>query len=189
MTAASPTAMTDRPTVLLLPGRGGGDPAHWLRRWAPPVGPWSIVEQSDWERPRRGDWLARLEDVVRDQAGPGVLVAEGLACHLVAAWTAHSTQVPKIRAAMLVAPADVAGDPATPAASAWRRPALQRLPFVSALVTPQVGDHPDAVQARRLAEAWGSTLVPAPGGDPGAHGLPAGALASVLKGLLADASG
>ena len=181
--------MTERPTVLLLPGRGGGDPAHRLRRWMPLAGPSSVVEQSDWERPRRGDWLARLEDVVRDHAGPLVLVAEGLACHLVAAWATHSTQVPKIRAAVLLAPADPAADPVTPAASAWRRPALQRLPFVSALVTPRLGDDADTLRARRLAEAWGSTLVSVPGDASGVDGLPADSLDAVVQRLLAGASG
>lgn len=190
MTAATSTTMTDGPAVLLLPGRGGGDPTHWLRHWAAPVGPWSVVEQSDWERPRRGDWLARLEDVVRDHAGPLVLVAEGLACHLVAAWAIHSSQVNKIRAAMLVAPSDLAGDRDMPAASAWRDPALQRLPFVSALVTAPAAGDADAVLARRLSEAWGSVLVavPATGDVPCADGRPARALAGVLQRLLARTS-
>ena len=47
-------------TVLLLPGWQGSGPDHWQMRWANVHG-YSVVEQNDWMRPRRGDWLARLD--------------------------------------------------------------------------------------------------------------------------------
>jgi uncharacterized protein len=55
------------PTVFLLPGWLDSGPSHWQSRWeaAPDSAyPISRVQQSDWQRPLRGDWCARLDEVV-----------------------------------------------------------------------------------------------------------------------------
>ena len=62
------------PRVLLLPGWQNSGPDHWQSRWEPLYG-MERVEQHDWMLPLRGDWIARLEDVLLAQSGPSVLVA------------------------------------------------------------------------------------------------------------------
>ena len=37
-----------------------------------------VVEQADWLRPRRGDWLARLDEVIVDTPGSGANVRASL---------------------------------------------------------------------------------------------------------------
>ena len=68
-------------TVLILPGWQGSGPEHWQMHWVRRHG-YAVVEQNDWQRPRRGDWLARLDETVvrarlklRHSFSPG-LIAE-----------------------------------------------------------------------------------------------------------------
>jgi len=90
-------------TTLLLPGWLNSDPSHWQSRWESLYG-FQRVEQDDWQWPRRGDWMARLDEAVSSAARPVVLVAHSLGCQLVAAWAAHSRHTAQVRVAMLVAP-------------------------------------------------------------------------------------
>jgi uncharacterized protein len=50
-------------TVLLLPGWLDSGPTHWQSRWEA-AHQFTRVQQHDWQRPLRGDWVARLEEVV-----------------------------------------------------------------------------------------------------------------------------
>ena len=70
--------------VLILPGWQGSGPEHWQSRWERAHG-YTRVEQHDWQRPLRGDWIARLEDVLLACDEPAVLVAHSLGCLHVAA--------------------------------------------------------------------------------------------------------
>ena len=49
--------------ALLLPGWLNSGPAHWQSRWEAVHG-YTRVQQHDWQRPLRGDWIARLEEVL-----------------------------------------------------------------------------------------------------------------------------
>ncbi|MDD2712346.1 MAG: alpha/beta hydrolase, partial [Simplicispira sp.] len=51
--------------TLVLPGWQGSCPAHWQSRWELLHG-YERVQQHDWQHPLRGDWTARLEEVVLD---------------------------------------------------------------------------------------------------------------------------
>ena len=94
--------------VLILPGWQNSGPGHWQSRWELAHG-YRRVEQHDWLRPLRGDWIARLEEVLLDgdADAPVVLVAHSLGCLLVAAWAAHSKNTRRVKATLLVAPGDV----------------------------------------------------------------------------------
>ena len=93
--------------VLILPGWQGSGPDHWQMRWVARHG-YTVVEQDDWVRPRRGDWLARLGEVVVDTPEADiVLVAHSLGCIQVAAWAAVSRHTARVRGALLVAPGDL----------------------------------------------------------------------------------
>ena len=74
-------------TYLLLPGWQNSGPAHWQSRWEALHG-FERVEQADWVWPRRGDWMACLEEALLADPRPAVLAAHSLGCHLVAAWAA-----------------------------------------------------------------------------------------------------
>ena len=72
--------------VLILPGWQGSGPEHWQMRWVARHG-YTVVEQADWLRPRRGDWLARLDEVIVDTPGTGANL--GLVAHSLEIGRAH----------------------------------------------------------------------------------------------------
>ena len=150
--------------VLLLPGWMNSDAAHWQSRWEALYG-WCRVEQNDWDWPRRGDWMARLDEVVQASAGPIVLVAHSLGVHLVAAWAAHSQHTKGVHAAMLVAPPDTDRDDLAPNLFSWRSRARQQLPFPSLVVCSSDDPYCGSTSCALMAADWGSSCV-----SIGAHG-------------------
>jgi len=145
-------------TVLLLPGWQGSGPDHWQMRWAKVHG-YSVVEQNDWLRPRRGDWLARLDEVVIDAPGPVVLVAHSLGCILVSAWASFSRHTAKVRAALLVAPGDVAQPALQEALPGWLPFEGRPLPFRSIVVGSDNDPYCSAERAQQLARNWSARWV------------------------------
>lgn len=144
--------------ILSLPGWRNSDPAHWQSRWELLRGH-QRVEQSDWEWPRRGDWMARLDEVLSELGLPAVLVAHSLGCQLVASWAAHSQLTQRVRAALLVAPVDSEREDAPPQLFNWRPIRLQALPFPSLVVASQNDPCCRGDRAAEFAAAWGSAFV------------------------------
>ena len=92
--------------MIVVPGLGGSGRDHWQSYWLRDRPGAVRVEQRDWERPDRDEWVAALDDTVARATVPVVLVAHSLGCHTVAHWAdRHDAQV---RAALLVAPPDTA---------------------------------------------------------------------------------
>ncbi|GAB4403699.1 MAG: alpha/beta hydrolase [Rhodoferax sp.] len=153
------------PPVLLLPGWQNSGPGHWQRAWQARWGDvW--VEQHDWLQPRRGDWIARLEDVILAQAEtPVLLAAHSLGCHLVAAWAAHSQHTSKVCGALLVAPADTTRPELATRLPTWSVPVLRPLPFAATLLYSQDDPYCSPQQSLNLARAWGAHAL-----DQGARG-------------------
>jgi uncharacterized protein len=150
--------MTDRLRVLLLPGWLDSGPGHWQSRWEREHGDTRVV-QSDWLWPKRGDWMARLEDVLLEDEGPALLAAHSLGCQLVAAWAAHSRHTARVQGALLVAPPDLERDDMPPNLLPWRPIVRQRLPFAATVVTSS--DDPFCVAERgaQMARDWGAERI------------------------------
>lgn len=146
--------------VLILPGWQGSGPPHWQSLWQARQG-FQRVDQHDWLRPLRGDWIARLEDVVLAADEPVVLVAHSLGCVLVAAWASHTRNAHRVKAALLVAPADVEREALRPVLTSWSPVALLPLPFRSTLVASWNDPYCSIKRATGFSAAWGSTLVEA----------------------------
>ncbi len=144
--------------VLLLPGWLNSDAAHWQSRWEQLHGD-QRVEQDDWFWPKRGDWMARLEEVLLQSDTPAVLVAHSLGCQLVAAWATHSQQTHRVRAAMLVALPDVERDDMPPQLAPWRPMLRMRLPFKSLAVVSSDDPYGAPDRAAQIAADWGSELM------------------------------
>jgi predicted alpha/beta hydrolase family esterase len=144
--------------VLLLPGWLDSDPAHWQSRWERMHG-YRRVTQSDWLWPRRGDWMARLEEVLLEGDAPAVLVAHSLGCHLVAAWAAHSRITRRVRGALLVAPPDIERDDLPPNLHVWRPIVRHVLPFAAVAVTSEDDPYSGAERSAQLARQWGARQV------------------------------
>jgi predicted alpha/beta hydrolase family esterase len=150
--------------VLILPGWQNSGPDHWQSRWDRAHG-YTRVEQHDWLRPLRGDWMARLEELILACDEPAVLVAHSLGCINVAAWAAHSGNAQRVKGALLVAPPDVERDDLRQQLFSWAPIALQPLPFASVLFASSDDPFCAPERARQFAAAWGSDLI-----DAGAKG-------------------
>lgn len=150
--------------VLLLPGWQDSGPGHWQTCWEARHG-FQRVQQADWHWPRRGDWMARLEDVLLDDARPALLVAHSLGCQLVAAWAAHSRHAGRVRAALLVAPPDTEHADTPPQLHSWAPMPRQPLPFPSIAVLSRDDPYGNYFRMAAVAEGWGARLV-----DAGARG-------------------
>ena len=145
------------PRVLILPGWQGSGPGHWQTRWERLHGD-TRVEQHDWLRPLRGDWTARLEEVILGQPAPVLLAAHSLGCILTAWWAAHSRHTHRVQGALLVAPPDIARDDNRQQIPGWAPVARQRLPFASVLVASSDDPFCALAVASQLATDWGSAL-------------------------------
>jgi len=149
--------------ILLLTGWQDAGAGHWQSHWERRHG-FERLQQDDWWWPRRGDWMARLEDALLADPRPTVLVAHGLACHLVAAWAGHSRQGRLVSAALLVAPPDLARTDLAPQLQAWAPMAMAPLPFASSVVIGADGPLCPPEHSRSLALAWGSEVHAAAAG-------------------------
>ncbi len=145
-------------SVLVLPGWQSSGPAHWQSRWEALHG-YRRVEQHDWMRPLRGDWTARLEEVIVDTPGPVALVAHSLGCLLVAAWAAHSRHTGRVCGALLVAPGDAERPELAVPLHSWLPLVRQRLPFPSVLVGSRNDPYCRFERAQGLAADWGARFV------------------------------
>ena len=154
----NPVPIPDAASVLLLPGWQNSGPDHWQSRWEALHG-FRRVEQHDWLTPRRGDWMARLDEVVVDHPGPVVLVAHSLGCILTAAWSRFSRHTSRVLGALLVAPGDVEETELALALPGWAPIVRDRLPFPSVLVASRNDPYCAWGRADQLARDWGSRLV------------------------------
>ena len=148
--------------VKLLPGWLNSDPGHWQSLWERHFGH-TRIEQADWEWPRRGDWMARLDacliDDERLSETPALLVAHSLGCQLVAAWAAHSKHTSRVRGALLVAPPDTERSDMPPQLHNWRPLVRERLPFPATVVVSQDDPYCSAERATLMAQDWGAGVV------------------------------
>ena len=146
------------PLILLLPGWQDSGPGHWQTEWERVYGD-QRVQQHDWMRPLRGDWSARLEEVVADAPGDVVLAAHSLGCILTAWWAAHTRHAHKVRGALLVAPGDVERPDLSAQLRGWAPIARQALPFPAVLVASHNDPYCSFERAGALALDWGARLV------------------------------
>ena len=146
--------------VLILPGWQNSGPGHWQSRWEHAHG-YTRVEQHDWMRPLRGDWSARLEDVLLSCDEPAVLVAHSLGCMLTAAWASHSKNTQRVKGALLAAPPDVERDDVRQMLPGWAPVPMQKLPFPAVVFCSSDDPFCAPERARQFAVAWGAELIEA----------------------------
>ncbi len=149
-------------TVFILPGWQNSGPAHWQSRWeALPDATFHFerVEQSDWMRPLRGDWMMQLEEAVLAAPGPVLLAAHSLGCMLTAAWAEHSKNTHRVTGALLVAPGDPEREELRAVLKSWSPIVRKPLPFPSILLGSEDDPYCNVSRAQGFAQSWGSRCV------------------------------
>jgi predicted alpha/beta hydrolase family esterase len=144
--------------VLVLPGWENSGAGHWQTLWEQRHG-YVRVEQHDWSCPLRGDWLARLEETVLSRDEPCVLVAHSLGCILAAAWSARSLHTHRVRAALLVAPADMEQAQWRERLPTWNPIDLGPLAFPAVVVASSDDPYCAIERSRLFAHAWGAQFI------------------------------
>lgn len=144
--------------VLMLPGWQNSGPQHWQTLWEQRHGH-VRVEQHDWDRPLRGDWMARLEEMVLTRDEPAVLVGHSLGCILAAAWSARSSNTHRVKAALLVAPSDVERAEVRDQFPSWSPIELQALKFPAVVLASRDDPFCEFERARLFAYAWGAQFM------------------------------
>ncbi len=145
--------------ILVVPGWGGSGAAHWQTLWQTELA-CSRTELADWFDPRCDAWTDAIEAAavalaLRDPRPP-VFVAHSLGCIAVAYW-ARSTRRP-IRAALLVAPADIERTSGALPLRDFAGVPQHPLPCASLVVTSDDDPYVSAERAAQFARAWGSEL-------------------------------
>ena len=149
-------------SVLTVPGWHGSEACHWQTIWESRYPHISRVEQSDWERPELGRWVATLDGHVRRSKGPVVLVAHSLGCLAVAHWAQSANDRCDVAAALLVAPPWFGGEQSCPRETRAFVPIPKEiLPFPSTLVASRNDPYLCFSAAAELADHWGSNFVDA----------------------------
>jgi predicted alpha/beta hydrolase family esterase len=144
--------------VLMIPGLWNSGPLHWQTHWEGKYPGWRRVQQRDFDRPDRHEWVATLDAAIRAQTEPPVLAAHSLGCTLVAQWAAD-TGGHGVAGAFLVAPSDVEAPHYPEEGRSFARMPLVRLPFPTVVVASTDDEYVSVDRARAFAAAWGSELV------------------------------
>src|SRR5436309_1777933 len=140
--------------LLIVPGLGGSGPEHRQSLWECSYPGTIRVEQQDWHRPDREQWIGQLEQAVRDAPG-AILIGHSLGCGVIA-HLARLEPALSIAGALLVAPADVdAEGHVSPQLREFAPMPLLRLPFPAVVVSSTNDPYIHVERARFLARAWG----------------------------------
>jgi len=144
-------------TILTLPGIGGSGPQHWQSLWETKYG-FTRVEQAEWETPFRDEWVANIQKAVKKRDPKKViLVGHSAVCSAVVKW-AERYQT-KIKAALLVAPADPEAQTFPHGAIGFAPMPLAKLSFPSIVVASTNDFFATIERAKHFADAWGSEFI------------------------------
>jgi hypothetical protein len=148
-------------SVLIIPGWNGSGAGHWQTLWEQKYPRFRRVEQHNWTRPSRGDWMAQMASDIERAPSPVFLVAHSLGCVALAHWAATAgKKTERVEGAFLAAPPWLTENDQCPAQLADFLPMpLHQLPFPALLVASEDDPYLAIELAARVAAAWGSQFV------------------------------
>ncbi|TYR31088.1 serine hydrolase family protein [Mesorhizobium microcysteis] len=146
--------------ILIIPGYTNSGPDHWQTRWENKLSTARRVEQAEWSKPVRDDWVANVVRAMRQAERPVVLVAHSLGIPT-AIHAALETGHP-VAGAFFVAPPDVANPAVRPKHLMTFGPyPRDPLPFPSITVASRNDPFCAFEVAEDIAGAWGSMFIDA----------------------------
>ncbi|HEX5934922.1 MAG TPA: alpha/beta hydrolase [Pseudorhizobium sp.] len=146
--------------ILIIPGYTNSGPDHWQSRWEAKLSSARRVEQAEWSKPVREDWVQRVVEEVNASRRPVVLVAHSLgipsAVHAVPQFRN------KVAGAFFVAPPEVDNPAIRPRHLMSFGPyPRDPLPFPTLTVASRNDPFGSYEHADDIASAWGSLLIDA----------------------------
>lgn len=146
--------------ILIIPGYTNSGPAHWQSRWEAKLSSARRVEQAEWSKPVREDWVAKIAEEVNASTRPVVLVAHSLGVPS----TIHAIPLfrKKVAGAFFVAPPEVENPAIRPRHLMSFGPyPRDPLPFPSITIASRNDPFGSYEHADDIASAWGSALIDA----------------------------
>ncbi len=158
---AAPETSLAVASVLVIPGWNGSGADHWQTIWEQKYTRFRRVEQRNWSRPPRDEWIAQIGADLDRASSPVFLVAHSLGCLAVAHWAAEAgSKTDRVAGAFLVAPPWLTqGDQCPAQLTDFLPMPLRRLPFPSLFVASEDDPYLPIEIAARLASAWGAQFV------------------------------
>lgn len=146
--------------ILIIPGYTNSGPDHWQTRWENKLSTARRVEQAEWSKPVREDWVARVIAEVNKAKKPVVLVAHSLgvptAIHAIPGFEK------KVAGAFFVAPPDVANPAIRPKHLMTFGPyPHERLPFPTMTIASRNDPFGSYEHAEDVTSSWGAMLLDA----------------------------
>jgi predicted alpha/beta hydrolase family esterase len=146
--------------IIIVPGYTNSGPDHWQSRWEAKLNTARRIEQKEWSKPVREDWVAAVAEAVNAADKPVVLVAHSLG--VAAAIHAISLFTKPVRGGFFVAPPDVANAKIRPKHLMTFGPyPRDPLPFPSVVIASRNDSFCNYEVAEDLAAAWGSLFIDA----------------------------
>jgi len=146
--------------ILIVPGYTNSGPEHWQSRWQRNLKTARRVEQAEWAKPVREDWVGQMVDCVNASRRPVVIVAHSLGVPTAIQAIPHFTQ--RVAGGFFVAPPDVANPDIRPRHLMTFGPyPSDPLPFPSIVIASRNDPFGSYEQAADMAAAWGSLLIDA----------------------------
>jgi predicted alpha/beta hydrolase family esterase len=146
-------------SILILPGLFNSGEGHWQTVWESMLPNASRVQQGDWDKPKRGDWVAALDAAIAATEGEVVLAAHSLGCALTAWWATLQTgasHLQKVKGALLVAPPDVEREDFPDFVNGFAPMPQRRLPFNTIVAASSDDPWCALPRAQAWATKWGA---------------------------------
>ena len=146
--------------ILIIPGYTNSGPGHWQSRWQDRLSTARRVEQAEWSKPVRDDWVANVVQAIDQSERPVVLVAHSLGVPT-AIHAAREAARP-VAGAFFVAPPDVANPAIRPKHLMTFGPyPREKLVFPSMTIASRNDPFCPFEVAQDIAGAWGSLFIDA----------------------------
>jgi len=146
--------------ILIIPGYTNSGPDHWQSRWEARMATARRVEQAEWSKPVRDDWVARVREEIEKSEKPVVLVAHSLGV----ATAVHAVQdgSDKVKGGFFVAPPEVDNPKVRPKHLMTFGPYPNApLPFPAFVIASRNDPFSSFAKAEDAAADWGAFLVDA----------------------------
>jgi Predicted esterase of the alpha/beta hydrolase fold len=146
--------------ILIIPGYTNSGPDHWQSRWEAKLSTARRVEQAEWSKPLREDWVGRVAEEVNAAVRPVVLVAHSLGVPTAIHAIPHFRK--KVAGAFFVAPPEVDNPAIRPKHLMTFGPyPRDPLPFPTLTIASRNDPFGSFEHADEIAASWGSLLIDA----------------------------
>jgi predicted alpha/beta hydrolase family esterase len=143
--------------ILIVPPWENAAPEHWMSMWQEKYPRFLRVAQSDFNSPKRDEWIETLDDAVEVQNRPVFLVAHSLGAMTVAHWAAASER--EVSGALLVVPPDVERRDAPSEIKDFAPVPVAPFGFPTFLVASENDAYAAIERSRYFARNWGSRFI------------------------------